>query len=134
MIDSRDLLTYDKFGSGLAMTFADATFDCVMVQFVIAPLANPEQVLSECHRVVKPVGRIILVNRLYSEVGLTAAVERWTAQQTRKLGVRPEFPFARPQAWAHANKRARPVECRKAAPFGIHTPACFERRGMAAAA
>lgn len=46
------------------MTFADATFDCVVAQFVITLVANPEQVLSECHRVVKPGGRIILVNHL----------------------------------------------------------------------
>jgi phosphatidylethanolamine/phosphatidyl-N-methylethanolamine N-methyltransferase len=51
------------------MAFADATFDCVVAQFVITLVANPEQVLSECHRVVKPGGRIILVNHLYSETG-----------------------------------------------------------------
>ena len=47
-----------------AMDFADATFDCVVAQFVITLVENPEQVLSECHRVVKPGGRIILVNHL----------------------------------------------------------------------
>jgi phosphatidylethanolamine/phosphatidyl-N-methylethanolamine N-methyltransferase len=65
------------------MTFEDATFDCVVAQFVITLVANPEQVLSECHRVVKPGGRIILVNHLYSEVGVAAAVERWAAKKTR---------------------------------------------------
>lgn len=48
-----------------AMDFADSTFDCVVAQFVITLVENPEQVLSECHRVVKPGGRIILVNHLY---------------------------------------------------------------------
>jgi SAM-dependent methyltransferase len=52
------------------MTFEDATFDCVVAQFVITLVANPEQVLSECHRVVKPGGRIILVNHLYSKSAL----------------------------------------------------------------
>ena len=47
------------------MSFAAATFDCVVAQFVITLVASPEQVLSECHRVVKPGGRIILVNHLY---------------------------------------------------------------------
>jgi phosphatidylethanolamine/phosphatidyl-N-methylethanolamine N-methyltransferase len=117
-----------------AMTFADATFDCVVAQFVITLVADPEQVLSECHRVVKPGGCIILVNHLYSEAGLAAAVERWAAQRTRKLGLRPEFPFARLQAWAHANEDARLVERRKVAPFGIYTLVCFERRGTALAA
>jgi ubiquinone/menaquinone biosynthesis C-methylase UbiE len=110
-----------------AMAFADATFDCVVAQFVITLVANPEQVLSECHRVVKPGGRIILVNHLYSEVGVAAAVERWTAQRTRTLGLRPEFPFARLQAWALTNKDAILVERRKVAPFGLYTLVCFER-------
>jgi ubiquinone/menaquinone biosynthesis C-methylase UbiE len=110
-----------------AMTFADATFDCVVAQFVITLVANPEQVLSECHRVVKPGGRIVLVNHLYSEVGVAAAVERWTAQRTRTLGLRPEFPFARLQAWAQTNKDAILIERRKVAPFGIYTLVCFER-------
>jgi phosphatidylethanolamine/phosphatidyl-N-methylethanolamine N-methyltransferase len=110
-----------------AMTFADATFDCVVAQFVITLVANPEQVLSECRRVVKPGGRIILVNHLYSEVGVAAAVERWAAQRTRALGLRPEFPFARLQAWAHASNDAILVERRKVAPFGIYTLVCFER-------
>ena len=117
-----------------AMKFADATFDCVVAQFVITLVADPEQVLSECHRVVKPGGRIILVNHLYSEIGLAAAIERWVAQRTRKLGLRPEFPFARLQAWAHANEDAMLVERRKVAPFGIYTLVCFERRGTALAA
>jgi ubiquinone/menaquinone biosynthesis C-methylase UbiE len=117
-----------------AMTFADATFDCVVAQFVITLVANPEEVLSECHRVVKPGGRIILVNHLYSEVGVAAAVERWAAQRTRALGLRPEFPFARLQAWAHANQDATLVERRKVAPFGIYTLVCFERTGAPLAA
>jgi ubiquinone/menaquinone biosynthesis C-methylase UbiE len=110
-----------------ALTFADATFDCVVAQFVITLVENPEQVLSECHRVVKPGGRIILVNHLYSEVGVAAAIERWAAQRTRALGLRPEFPFARLQAWALANSDAILVERRKVAPFGIYTLVSFER-------
>lgn len=115
-----------------AMTFADATFDCVVAQFVITLVENPEKVLSECHRVVKPGGRIILVNHLYSEKGLAAAVERWAAVKTRNLGLRPEFPFARLQAWAHANSVR--IERRKLAPFGIYTLVTFERTTAALAA
>ena len=114
------------------MTFADATFDCVVAQFVITLVANPEQVLSECHRVVKPGGRIILVNHLYSETGVAAAIERWAAQRVRGLGLRPEFPFARLQAWAQANRDANLVERRKVAPFGVYTLVCFERVPAAA--
>src|SRR6202023_2736559 len=95
------------------MTFADATFDCAVAQFVITLVADPEQVLCECHRVVKPGGRIILVNHLYSETGVAAAVERWAAKPTRALGLRPEFPFARLQAWAQSHTHAALVERRE---------------------
>jgi ubiquinone/menaquinone biosynthesis C-methylase UbiE len=126
----KDVLLMDAH----AMTFADATFDCVVAQFVITLVANPEQMLSECHRVVKPGGRIILVNHLYSEVCAAAAVERWAAQRTRNLGLRPEFPFARLQAWAHRKKDAILVERRKVAPFGVYTLVCFERTATLTAA
>jgi phosphatidylethanolamine/phosphatidyl-N-methylethanolamine N-methyltransferase len=113
------------------MSFPDATFDCVVAQFVITLVANPEQVLSECHRVVKPGGRIILVNHLYSEKGVAAAVERWAAKRTRGLGLRPEFPFARLAAWAQSNDGAALIERRKVAAF--YTLVCFERTGPVAA-
>jgi phosphatidylethanolamine/phosphatidyl-N-methylethanolamine N-methyltransferase len=117
-----------------AMRFADATFDCVVAQFVITLVENPEQVLSECHRVVKPGGRIILVNHLYSEKGLAAAVERWAAAKTRALGLRPEFPFARLQAWSQSNAESILVERRKVAPFGIYTLVTFARTAAGLAA
>jgi phosphatidylethanolamine/phosphatidyl-N-methylethanolamine N-methyltransferase len=115
------------------LAFADATFDCVVAQFVITLVANPERVLSECHRVVRPGGRIILVNHLYSETGVAAAVERWAARRTRAIGLRPEFPFARLKAWADANDDAILVERRKVAPFGIYTLVSFERAAPSAA-
>ena len=45
-----------------ALAYADASFDCVVGQFVITLVANPERVLSECARVVRPGGQIILVS------------------------------------------------------------------------
>ena len=119
----RDVLQMDAHG----MRFADATFDCVVAQFVITLVENPERVLSECHRVVKPGGRIILVNHLYSERGFVAAIERWAAKKTRHLGLRPEFPFARLAQWASDNGEVALVERKAVAPFGVYTVVCFER-------
>src|SRR5690242_2911700 len=96
-----------------AMTFADASFDCVVGQFVITLVEDPERVLSECARVVRPGGQIILVNHLYSEKGLAAAVERMLARKARTLGLRPEFPFQRLAAWAQAHGGAELIERRK---------------------
>lgn len=109
------------------MTFPDATFDCVVGQFVITLVEDPERVLSECARVVKPGGQIILVNHLYSERGLAAAVERLLAQKARKLGLRPEFPFQRLAAWAESHGGAELIERRKVKPFGVYTLVRFRR-------
>jgi phosphatidylethanolamine/phosphatidyl-N-methylethanolamine N-methyltransferase len=48
-----------------------------------------------------------------------------------RVGLRPEFPFARLQAWAAANDHAALVERRKIRPFVIYTLVSFERTGPA---
>lgn len=111
------------------MAFADASFDCVVAQFVITLVEDPERVLSECARVVRPGGEIILVNHLYSERGFTAAVERWFARPTRALGLRPEFPFARLAAWAGRHGDIDIIERRPVRPMGVFTLVRFRRRG-----
>jgi len=99
------------------LTYPDATFDCVVGQFVITLVEDPERVLSQCARVLKPGGEIILVNHLYSEKGWAAAVERMLAQRARKLGLRPEFPFQRLAAWAETHGGAELIERRKVNAF-----------------
>jgi phosphatidylethanolamine/phosphatidyl-N-methylethanolamine N-methyltransferase len=99
------------------MAFADASFDCVVGQFVITLVEDPERVLGECARVLKPGGQIILVNHLYSERGLAAAIERLLAQKARKLGLRPEFPFQRLASWAQTHGGAELIDRRKVKPF-----------------
>jgi phosphatidylethanolamine/phosphatidyl-N-methylethanolamine N-methyltransferase len=109
------------------LNYPDATFDCVVAQFVITLVENPERVLSECARVVRPGGQIILVNHLYSEKGWAAAVERMLAQKARALGLRPEFPFQRLAAWAQSHGGAELIERRKVPPFGVYTLVRFRR-------
>lgn len=110
-----------------ALRFADASFDCVVAQFVITLVENPERVLSECARVVKPGGEIILVNHLYSERGLTAKFERWVARHAGPLGLRPEFPFARLAEWAQRHQGTQIIERRPILPFGVYTLVRFRR-------
>ena len=110
-----------------ALAYPDASFDCVVGQFVITLVEEPERVLSECARVLRPGGQIILVNHLYSERGFAAAVERLLAQKARKVGLRPEFPFQRLAAWAHAHGGAELIERRKVKPFGVYTLVRFRR-------
>jgi phosphatidylethanolamine/phosphatidyl-N-methylethanolamine N-methyltransferase len=111
------------------LAFPDQSFDCAIAQFVITLVENPEQVLSECARVVRPGGEIILVNHFYSERGLAAAVERWFARYSRPLGLRPEFPFPRLTEWARSHGGVQLVERRIIQPFGVFTLVRFQTAG-----
>jgi phosphatidylethanolamine/phosphatidyl-N-methylethanolamine N-methyltransferase len=115
------------------LRYEDASFDCVVGQFVITLVADPERVLSECARVVRPGGQIILVNHLYSERGMVAAFERLVAKKAHALGLRPEFPFARLAAWAQNHGGAELIERRKVKPFGLYTLVRFRRCEMLSA-
>jgi len=109
------------------LRFDDQYFDCVVGQFVITLVDDPERVLAECARVLKPGGQIILVNHLYSETGVAAAIERWASHYTRPLGLRPEFPLARLQAWAENHKDIRLLDYYKVPPLGAFTLVRFGR-------
>lgn len=109
------------------LAFEDGTFDCVVAQFVITLVADPERVLDECARVVRPGGEIVLVNHLYSEKGVSAAVERLLARPSRALGLRPEFPFARLAAWAERHGAVALIERRPIKPLGVYTLVRFRR-------
>ena len=126
----RELAVMDAY----ALAYADASFDCVVGQFVITLVEDPERVLSECARVVRPGGQIILVNHLYSERGLAAAVERQLAQKARPLGLRPEFPFQRLADWALTHGGAELIERRKLRPYGVYTLVRFRRADAQCAA
>jgi phosphatidylethanolamine/phosphatidyl-N-methylethanolamine N-methyltransferase len=110
----KDLLQMDAAD----LNFQDQSFDCVVGQFVITLVDDPERVLSECARVLKPGGQIILVNHLYSETGVAAAIERWASHYARRLGLRPEFPLARLQAWAKKRQDITLLDHYKVPPWG----------------
>jgi len=109
------------------LAYPDGFFDCTVAQFVITLVASPEQVLSECARVVRPGGEIILVSHFYSERGMAAAIERLMARPARKLGLRPEMPLARLERWADEDGRAKLIDTRKVGLFGSYTLVRFRR-------
>jgi phosphatidylethanolamine/phosphatidyl-N-methylethanolamine N-methyltransferase len=81
---------------GARLGFADGSFDTVVAMFLITVVPDPEGVLAEATRVLKPGGELVLVNHFAAEgEGLRARIERYAAPRTRKLGWRPDFPTAR---------------------------------------
>jgi phosphatidylethanolamine/phosphatidyl-N-methylethanolamine N-methyltransferase len=118
---------------GANLAFADGSFDCVVAQFVITTVPQPEKTLDEFARVLKPGGEIVLVNHIGAERGLRASFERWFSQHARKLGWSPEFPFSRISDWAAKNGNVRLIERRTVPPFGVFTLMRFTRVGEDAA-
>ena len=98
--------------------FADGYFDVVVAQYVITAVPDPEQCLDEFARVVRPGGEIILVNHIGAETGLRRAFEQWFSPIARRLGWRPEFPWARLSRWAERHGGVALIERRPMPPLG----------------
>jgi phosphatidylethanolamine/phosphatidyl-N-methylethanolamine N-methyltransferase len=111
-----------------SLDYPDASFDVVVAQFVITLVQDPERVLSECARVLKPGGEIILVNHFYSERGIAAAVERWSARYVNTIGLRPDFPVSRLLKWAESHGGIDFIGREPVKPLRMFTVVRFRRR------
>ena len=98
--------------------FPDASFDVVVAQYVITAVPEPEAALDEFARVLKPGGEIVLVNHIGAETGLRRAFEQWFSPVARRLGWRPEFPWARLARWAERAGGMHLIERRPMPPLG----------------
>ena len=81
------------------LAFPDDSFDVIVAQYVITAVPDPEATLDEFVRVLKPGGEIVLVNHIGAESGARKTFELAFAPLARRLGWRPEFPWARMTAW-----------------------------------
>lgn len=100
------------------LAFSDAHFDAVVAQYVITAVPDPEATLDDFVRVLKPGGELILVNHIGAEGGARRAFELAFAPLARRLGWRPEFPWARLTDWAARHGGVRLVERRPMPPMG----------------
>ena len=100
------------------LAFADDYFDAVVAQYVITAVPDPEATLDDFIRVLKPGGELILVNHIGAESGARKIFELAFAPLARRLGWRPEFPWARLVDWAAAHGGVTLSERRPMAPMG----------------
>ena len=111
--------------------FADAFFDVVVAQYVITVVPDPEATLDEFARVARPGGEIILVNHIGAEAGLRRAFEKWFSPVARRLGWRPEFPWARIARWAERHGGVELIERRPMPPLGHFSLVRFRKLAAA---
>jgi len=75
-----------------AMDFADASFDCVTLPYVLSVTPHPDRLVDEVRRVCRPGGHIVIVNHFSGQ-----ASWRWLESLARPLsgwlGFRSEFSF-----------------------------------------
>jgi phosphatidylethanolamine/phosphatidyl-N-methylethanolamine N-methyltransferase len=115
------------------LAFPDNAFDVIVAQYVITAVPDPEATLDEFARVLKPGGEIILVNHIGAEGGLRKAFELAFAPIARRLGWRPEFPWARLTAWMERMPGIHLIERRPMPPLG-HFSLVRYGKGVAAMA
>src|SRR5262249_8286901 len=99
------------------LAVADNTFHVVVAQYAITAAPHPAATLDEVARVLKPGGEIVLVNHIGAESGFRRAFETGFAPMARRLGWRPEFPWARLARWAERHPEIRLAERRPMPPL-----------------
>lgn len=75
------------------LEFADDSFDCVTVPYVLSVTPNPDRLVAELRRVCKPDGHIVIVNH-FSGSRFWRLLERMVKSFADRIGFRSEFDYA----------------------------------------
>ena len=74
-----------------ALDFPDETFDAVAAMHVISVVPDPERVMAEIARVLRPGGEVVITNHFARDRGLLARLERISAPFADLLGWHSDF-------------------------------------------
>jgi phosphatidylethanolamine/phosphatidyl-N-methylethanolamine N-methyltransferase len=100
-----------------ALDFPSESFDHVACMHVISVVPEPEQVMAEIARVVRPGGAVVIVNHFQRDKGALAVAEKMAAPLANLLGWHSDFERVRVLGEA----RLRLVEERTLPPLGMMT-------------
>ncbi len=78
----KGLLVMDAYKLG----FADGSFDAVIATFVVGVVPNPQRVLDEMARVLRPGGQLIIANRVAPEAGFPKIMEQLLGGLAARVG------------------------------------------------
>ncbi len=110
------------------LDYADASFDVVVAPYVLTVVPDPERMLNEMARVVKPGGEMILVNHIGADSGPIALIEAWLGRRSAALGWDPQFPWSILGDWIARRPDVELLERRTLAPIGLFTMARLRLR------
>ena len=77
-----------------SMDFADASFDCVTLPYVLSVTPDPDRLVREIRRVCKPGGTILILNH-FSGSRFWRGLEASVASLASRIGFRSDFDYVR---------------------------------------
>ncbi|MFX0541511.1 class I SAM-dependent methyltransferase [Roseovarius sp. S4756] len=99
------------------LDFPDGSFDTVAAMHVLSVVPEPERVMSEIARVLKPGGRVVITNHFVRTEGVLAFLERISAPFANILGWHSDFEIE-----TVLQEQALSVDMQKSLPpFGMMT-------------
>lgn len=81
-------------GDALSTPFADGSFDHILITHVITVVSDPLKLLNEAARLLKPGGRVVILNHFQSGHRAIAAVEKFINPLCVHLGWRSDLSLA----------------------------------------
>ena len=109
--------------------FQDGVFDVVVAQYVITVVPDPEAVLDEFARVLKPGGEIILVNHLGAESACARPSSNGSPRWRAGSAGGRNSAWERLAQWAARHGGVQVIERRPMPPLGHFSLIRFARLG-----
>ncbi|MCD9147985.1 class I SAM-dependent methyltransferase [Pseudophaeobacter flagellatus] len=77
------------------LDFPDNSFDTVAAMHVLSVVPEPERVMAEIERVLRPGGKVVISNHFKSTQGVLASIEKFSAPFANVLGWHSDFAIER---------------------------------------
>ncbi len=107
-----------------SLDFPDDSFDAVAAMHLVSVVPEPERVVSEMARVVRPGGKVVITNHFARDKGFLAFLERLTAPLENQLGWHSDFQMSRVLGDDRLDLRVQ----KPFPPFGMMTFLVFEKK------